>query len=166
MKDGSFYIAGAADANVYAMDMTSTEQAQIGTHEKPVSSVRVVDVPGCNGPIVASGSWDKTVKFWDVRQSAETPATTLTCKERVYSIDTNSKNKDAETKLLFIATAQQHIHIVDLRNPTEFLDTRDSTIDMQTTVIRAMPDGAGFGVATVGGKCAYTYLDDSKRYPL
>jgi mRNA export factor len=145
------------------MEMASTQQAQIGTHEKPVSSVRAVDVPGCNGPIVASGSWDKTVKLWDVRQSAETPATTLTCNERVYSIDSNSRNKDAEKKLLFIATAQQHIHIVDLRKPTEFFETRKSTIDMQTTAIRAMPEGVGYGVATVGGKCGFKYLVECKR---
>ncbi|RYP10744.1 hypothetical protein DL765_008012 [Monosporascus sp. GIB2] len=129
----------------------TSQQAAVGSHEAPIRGVRFVEVPGSNAPIIATGSWDKTVKFWDMRQP--TPLAALACKERVYSMD-------AKAQLLVVATAERHVHLVDLRNPTTFLRTTESPLRHQTRAATVFPDGKGWGLASIEGRCAIVALDE------
>ena len=49
------------DRNRY--DLGSSQQSVLGTHEAPVRSVAFAPSAG----VLVSGSWDRTVKLWDVR---------------------------------------------------------------------------------------------------
>ncbi|RYP50245.1 hypothetical protein DL768_004182 [Monosporascus sp. mg162] len=137
-----------ADGPVFDCDWA---KATVGSHEAPIRGVRFVEVPGSNAPIIATGSWDKTVSFWDMRQ--QTPLAALACKERVYSMD-------AKAQLLVIATAERHVHLVDLRNPTTFLRTTESPLRHQTRAATVFPDGKGWGLASIEGRCAIVALDE------
>lgn len=101
--------------------------------------------------MIATGSWDKTVRYWDLRQS--TPVATLTCQERVYTMDIRDK-------LFVIGTAERHIHIVDLNNPTTFYKTIQSPLKQQTRVVSCVLDSSGFAVASIEGRCAFHYVDE------
>ena len=100
---------------------------------------------------VATGSWDKTVKFWNL-QGAE-PVGTLTCQERVYSMD-------VKDQLLVIATAERHIHMVNLSNPTTIYKTITSPLKWQTRVVSCFSDATGFAVGSIEGRCAIQYVED------
>ena len=118
----------------------------LGTHAAPVRSVCFVDVPSAAGPIVASGSWDKTVQYWDLRHPGQ-PLATLNCADRVYSMDTAGR-------LLVIATAERHIHLVDLHtNPAAFSQTIMSVLRHQTRTVAAFPNGKGWATAGIEGRC-------------
>lgn len=88
-----------------------TVAQQVAAHDQPIRCVRFVEVPGQATPVLVTGSWDKTIKYWDLRQSQA--VATVTCQERVYSID-------AMKKLLVVATADRYINIVNLEKPAEF----------------------------------------------
>lgn len=105
-------------------------------------------------PMLATGSWDKTVRYWDLRTPA--PVATLACQERVYSMDIRDK-------LLVIGTAEKHVHIVDLENPTTIFETRPSPLKEQTRVVSCFIDASGFAVGSIEGRCGFQYVAEKDQ---
>ncbi|KAL2012889.1 hypothetical protein VTN00DRAFT_414 [Thermoascus crustaceus] len=152
-KDGQKVIGAGADKTARILDLAANGAApqQVAAHDAPIRSVRFFEAPNTNAPMIATGSWDKTVRYWDLRQS--TPVATLTCQERVYTMDIRDK-------LFVIGTAERHIHIVDLNNPTTFYKTIQSPLKQQTRVVSCVLDSSGFAVASIEGRCAFHYVDE------
>lgn len=144
-------LAGGADKKPHLLDCQSGQQIAVGSHDAPIRSVRFVNVPSSAAPIIATGSWDKTVKFWDIRQ--QTPAATLTCIDRVYAMD-------SKAQLLVIGTAECKIHLVDLANPAAFARTTDSPLKHQTRAVTAFPDGKGWATASIEGRCGINTVEE------
>jgi mRNA export factor len=59
-KDGSKLFSGSVDKAAKMFDLSTGQSQQVGAHEAPIRSVRWVEAP--TGGILATGSWDKTVK--------------------------------------------------------------------------------------------------------
>jgi mRNA export factor len=102
-------------------------------------------------PMLVTGSWDKTVKYWDLRQ--QTPAATLQCQERVYTMDVRNN-------LLVIGTADRYINVVNLTDPTKFYKTVQSPLKWQTRVVSTFTDGQGFAIGSIEGRCAIQYVEE------
>jgi len=79
--------------------------------------------------MIVTGSWDKTIKYWDMRQ--QLAAATINCGDRVYAMDT----KDA---LLVVALAgdNREVKIVNLANPGTVHKTEQSPLKHQTRAVR------------------------------
>lgn len=122
---------------------------KIGEHDQPVRAVKFFESSG--NPMVVSGSWDKSVKYWDMRQP--TPAAILQCQDRVYTMD-------VKNDLLVIGTADRYINIVNLKNPTAFYKTLQSPLKWQTRVVSCFTDAAGFAIGSIEGRCAIQYVED------
>ncbi|KAK7967245.1 WD40-repeat-containing domain protein [Apiospora aurea] len=156
-KDGTMVLAGGAAKQPHLLHLATGQQAAIGSHDAPIRSVRFLDTAalGASSPahLFATGSWDKTVKYWDLRQPGDRPLATLACADRVYAMDTKSS-------LLVIATAERHIHLVDLRNPSVFLRTTQSPLKHQTRAVSVFPDGRGWATASIEGRCGINAADD------
>lgn len=148
-KDGTKVASGGADNQVKVCDLGSGQTAQIGAHDQPVRAVRFFE--SGNGTMVVSGSWDKTVKYWDMRQ--QQPAGVLNCQERVYTMDVRDN-------LLVVGTADRYINVVDLKNPTKFYKTMQSPLKWQTRVVSCFTDSAGFAIGSIEGRCAIQYVED------
>lgn len=71
--------------------------------------------------MIATGSWDKSVKLWDLRHQADTPATVLPQNDKVFSMDISGN-------MLVVALAGRTIQIYDTRNTSEPYQTRESTL--------------------------------------
>ena len=100
-----------------------------------------------NGPVdvLATGSWDRTVRYWDVRNTSS-PLHKLTTKERVFAMDTSGDD-------LVIATAGKHVHLVDLKaDPAVFENTFSSDFKHQTSALSVMPGGGGYAVGGYEGR--------------
>ncbi|KAH8924597.1 WD40 repeat-like protein [Atractiella rhizophila] len=104
--------------------------------------------------ICATGSWDKTIKYWDLRQSQ--PVATLQMPDRVYAMD-------VQGPLLVAGTAERHICVVDLNNPTTIFKQLQSPLKMQTRCISAFPDQKGYAVGSIEGRVAIQYIEDEKN---
>ncbi|KAK8855312.1 WD40-repeat-containing domain protein [Apiospora arundinis] len=156
-KDGTMVLAGGADKQPHLLHLATGQQAAIGSHDAPIRSVRFLDTTtlGASSPahLFATGSWDKTVKYWDLRQ--QEPLATLKCADRVYAMDTKSS-------LLVIATAERKIHLVDLRNPSVFLRTSDSPLKHQTRAVSVFPDGRGWATTSIEGRCGINAVDEPR----
>jgi mRNA export factor len=123
----------------------------VAAHEGAIKQTRFVDVPGSATPVLVTGSWDKTVKYWDLRSPQ--PIASVDCQERVYTLDTKAK-------LLVVGTADRYINIINLDNPTKFYKTLQSPLKWQTRVVSCFNDASGFGVGSIEGRCAMQYVDD------
>lgn len=122
---------------------------QIAAHDAPIRCVRFIEAGG--NPMVVTGSWDKTVKYWDLRQS--TAVATLQCQDRVYTMD-------VKDNLLVIGTAERYINIVNLTDPGKFYKTIQSPLKWQTRTVACFKDASGFGVGSIEGRCAMQYVEE------
>lgn len=100
--------------------------------------------------MVVTGSWDKTIKYWDLRQ--QQPVGSVNLPERVYTMD-------ASRDLLVVGTADNHIQVINLKNPGTVFESRASPLKWQTRVVACFPDASGFVVGSIEGRCAFVYLD-------
>lgn len=154
--DGTKVVSGGCDNAVRAHDLQSGQTIQIGQHDSAVSEVRVVN-PG--SPIVASCSWDKTLKYWDIRQSNSQPAITVALPERAYTMD-------AKDNLLVVGTAERHVVVINLERPGEIFKTQASALKWQTRVVTCLNTGSGYAIGSIEGRCAISYVDDKEQSQL
>lgn len=131
------------------MDLASGQVVQVAAHEAPIKSVRYCEINGAQ--MAVTGSWDKTIKYWDFRQ--QTPVGTVTCQERVYTMDVREN-------LLVVGTADRYINVINLADPTKFYKTIQSPLKWQTRVVSCFIDSAGFAIGSIEGRCAIQYVDD------
>ena len=141
------------------MDLGSSQTMTIEAHSAPVRAVRFVDIPSANAPIIASGSWDKTVRYWDMRQPR--PIGTLELPERVYAMD-------AAGPLLTAATADNQLHLVNLHgNPLQLWKTVKSPLGHQIKSLSVSSSGTRWGIGGIDGRAAAQAADETdKTYEL
>ncbi|BGP28714.1 RNA export factor gle2 [Rhodotorula toruloides] len=149
-KDGTKIVSGGADNAARMFDAGSGQSTQIGAHDAPIKCVDWIDV---GGGLVVTGSWDKTLRYWDLRQQA--PVVQVTLPERCYAMD-------CVYPLLVVGTAERHMQIFNLNNPGTAFKTITSPLRMQTRTLACLPDASGYVLASIEGRCAIQYVEDSK----
>lgn len=150
--DGKKVFGAGADNAARMLDLgaNQTQATQVAQHDAPI---RCVESFNHNGNLMlVTGSWDRSVKYWDLRSSA--PIGTIDAKERVYSMDVRNDS------LLVIGTAERQVHIVDLKNPTTIFKSMQSPLKWQTRVVSTFTDASGFAVGSIEGRCAIQYIDE------
>jgi WD40 repeat protein len=101
--------------------------------------------------MIVTGSWDKTVRYWDLRSPA--PAGQLNFTERVYSMD-------VKNNMLVIATADRSIHVVKLQNPTKIYKSPACALNNQLRDVSCFTDGMGCTVGEIGGRVQCLWTDE------
>ncbi|KAJ5343810.1 hypothetical protein N7541_008514 [Penicillium brevicompactum] len=152
--DGSKVVGAGADKAARMLDLGAggTTAVQVAAHDAPIKSCHMINNPSQGGsPLLITGSWDKTVKYWDIRQ--QTPIASVECQERIYSMD-------VKDKLLVVGTADRYINIINLDQPTKFYKTMQSPLKWQTRVVSCFADASGFAVGSVEGRCAIQYVEE------
>ncbi|CAO3568549.1 unnamed protein product [Mortierella alpina] len=150
-KDGTKLASGGADKAGKLFDISTGQSTQVAVHDAPIKEVRWVD--GAS-PILATGSWDKTIKYWDTRQ--QSPISTITLPERLYSMD-------SVFPLLVAATADRHVVIYNLNNPTVPFKQISSPLKWQTRTISCFGAGRGYGIGSIEGRVAIQYIEDKDK---
>jgi len=147
-KDGTKVFTCSTDqkAKVFDLNSPGSQPMQIAQHDGPISCMRYLDISsGAGMPpgIVVTGSWDKTVRYWDLRQSQ--PIFTLQAKERVHLMD-------SVNDLLVFGTADRNIHVVKLAQPHVIRNTIVSPLKMQTRSLACFPTATGYAVGSIEGR--------------
>ena len=130
-------------------DVQSGQTTQVAQHDQPIRCISTTEHNG--SPLLITGSWDKTVKYWDLR--SPNPVGTLNCQDRVYAMDTKDK-------LLVIGTSDRYVHVVNLNNPGTFYKGLASPLKWQTRVISCFSDATGFAVGSIEGRCAIQHVEE------
>lgn len=150
-KDGAKIASGGADKAGRLYDIASGQTIQVAQHDEPIRCCKFLDN---SSNILATGSWDKTLKYWDLRSS--TPIAQIQLPDRCYSLDTSQQ-------LLVVATAERHIIIVDLNNPGQAWKTIQSPLKWQTRCVSCFrPNANGYAVGSIEGRVGIQYLEEKE----
>ena len=146
---------GGADNAGRMIDLGAgqTTGSQVAAHDQPIRCVE--SITNQNSPLLITGSWDKNVKYWDLR--APQPVVSIECKDRVYSMSVRGND------MLVVGTADRWIQVVDLRNPGQFFKTIQSPLKWQTRVVSTFADATGYAVGSIEGRCAIQYIEDKDQ---
>ncbi|KZT41768.1 Poly(A)+ RNA export protein [Sistotremastrum suecicum HHB10207 ss-3] len=148
-KEGTRLFSGGADKAGRMFDVTTGQAQQVAQHDAPVKCVKWIDSP--SGGILATGSWDKTVKYWDLR--TPNPVSTVQLPERCYTMD-------VVYPLMVVGTAERHIQMYNLANPTTPYRVIESPLKWQTRVVSCFPAANGFAVGSIEGRVAIQYVEE------
>ncbi|KAI5360293.1 Putative WD40/YVTN repeat-like-containing domain superfamily, mRNA export factor Gle2/RAE1 [Septoria linicola] len=152
--DGQKVFGAGADKTARMLDLgagqTSGQGQQVAAHDQPIKCIKSFNTGG--NTMIVTGSWDKTIKYWDIRQ--QQAAATVDAKERVYSMDIRNDS------MLVVGTAERNIHIINLQQPGTFFKSMQSPLKWQTRTISTFIDGTGFAVGSIEGRCAIQYIDE------
>ncbi|KAG9304958.1 hypothetical protein G9A89_003127 [Geosiphon pyriformis] len=150
-KDGTKILSGGADKAGRMFDVTTGTAAQIAQHDAPIKCIKWVD--SGTSPVVATGSWDKTVKYWDMRMS--TPVLSVNLPERCYAMD-------LVFPLMVVATAERHVVVYNMLNPSQVYKTAQSPLKWQTRTVACFINGTGYAIGSIEGRVGIQYLDEKE----
>ncbi|KYQ91989.1 WD40 repeat-containing protein [Tieghemostelium lacteum] len=145
--DGQKVFTGGCDGKAKCWNLATNQMLQVGQHNEPIKELFWIE----DKQVLVTGSWDKTIKYWDLRQP--NPALNVDLSERIYAMDCNSP-------LLVAATADKKIVVYDLNNPSREYMKKDSPLPkFQARSLACFPDHTGYALGTIEGRVAIEYFD-------
>lgn len=101
---------------------------------------------------VYTGSWDKTLRVWDI-----------TNLRQEYSIDLEHKvfSMDLRDGKLAVALSNRQTYIYSVQDMSAPWQTREMSLRYMLKCIRLMPNGQGYACSSVEGRVAIEYFDMS-----
>jgi len=142
-------ISGGIDLQLKYVDLTTRYEMSLGEHAQPIRCVEYSNDPA----LVVTGSWDETVKLWDLRAHNHCIGT-LEQAGRVFTMALSFHR-------LIVGTSGRNIWIWDLRKMFEPEQMRESSLKHQTRTIRAFIEGDGYALTSTEGRVAMEYFDPS-----
>ncbi|KAJ3072870.1 mitotic spindle checkpoint protein Bub3 [Podochytrium sp. JEL0797] len=144
-------VSGGLDRIVKSVDLHSGHETVLGSHEDAVKCIATD--PQTN--LIASGSWDKSVKLFDLRAEQHQVAA-LSHPHKVHSLD-------AKEGKLVVATADRRFYIYDLRNlESPLLEERTGSLKFMTRCVSLMPNGEGYATSSIEGRVSVEFFDNSE----
>ncbi|KAF9457547.1 WD40-repeat-containing domain protein [Collybia nuda] len=148
-SDASHGYSGCLDTSVRELDFGTESLRNLGSHTDAVSTM----THSRDSNILITGSWDRTLHFWDPRASTAQQASHDT-PERIYQLDLVNNT-------LVVAMASRLFNIYDIRKMDTPAQQRESSLKFMTRSLACMPDGQGYATASVEGRIAVEYFDPS-----
>lgn len=146
--DGSRVFIGGTDGQLRAWNIQNNTLSPVGTHSAGIKEVFHSTDLNC----VVTGSWDKTIKYWDLR--SQNPVATVNVSDRIYAMDMKGH-------LLVVGTADKKLTVFSLKTPqTPFRAPYDSPLKCQTRCISCFPDMTGFALGSIEGRVGLQYVEE------
>ena len=150
-SDDLTIFSGGCDNRLCSLDVKSLGSPTImGQHSAPIRCVEYSNA----GNMVMTGSWDKSVKIWDINSQQCTA--TLALPDKLFAMSCVESSYR-----LICGIAGRVIYIYDLRNMKEPQQKRESSLKHQTRNIECHPNGEQYVVSSIEGRVAVEYFDPS-----
>eukprot|EP00088_Acartia_fossae_P012108 TRINITY_DN1620_c0_g1_i3.p1 TRINITY_DN1620_c0_g1~~TRINITY_DN1620_c0_g1_i3.p1 ORF type:complete len:363 (+),score=94.94 TRINITY_DN1620_c0_g1_i3:31-1119(+) len=149
--DGSKVFMASCDKQVKCWDLASNQAIQVAEHQAPVKACRWVKAS--NYQALMTCSWDKTLKFWDMR--APNPLLSINLPERAYCAD-------VDYPMAVVGTAGRGIIIYQLDGQPKEFKKVESPLKYQHRCVSIFRDKnktpTGFALGSVEGRVAIQYV--------
>jgi len=152
-KEGTVLFSGGCDNQVIMWDPASQQQKVLGKHDAPVKCVHALKY-GTFSHMVVTGSWDKTLRYWDTRTGQQ--AMQISVPERVYCMDVNEN-------LMVVATANRKVLIYDIKAPQKPFQVIDSPLRYQSRCVACFRDNRGFALGSIEGRVAIHHVQAADK---
>lgn len=152
-KEGTILYSGGCDNQLIMWDPTSNQQKVLGKHDAPVKCVHSLTF-GSLANMVVTGSWDKTLRYWDTRTAQ--PVAKVALPERCYCMDVNDN-------LMVVATANRRVLIFDLNSPQKPYLQIESPLRYQSRCVACFKDKRGFALGSIEGRVAIHHVDPKEK---
>lgn len=150
-NDPSRVFLGSCDGTVKVWALATSTLTNVGQHAGGVKDVFF----STELNMLVTGSWDRTIKFWDTR--SPTAAGTTQLSERLYAMDVKGA-------VLVAATAEKKLSIYDLRKPTQpFRAPFESPLKSQSRSISLFPDSTGFAIGSIEGRVGIQHVHERDK---
>ncbi|UYV80083.1 RAE1 [Cordylochernes scorpioides] len=150
--DGTKVFSASCDKTAKVWDLASNQAITVAQHEAPIKTVHWIK--GTNYSCLMTGSWDKTLKFWDTR--TPNPMLTINLPERCYCAD-------VLYPMAVVSTAGRAIIVYHLENTPTEVKKIESSLKFQHRCISIFTDKksapTGFALGSVEGRVAIQYVD-------
>jgi mRNA export factor len=131
-------------------DLATNQPTQVAQHDAPIRHCAWIQEVN----LLVTGSWDKTLKYWDTRQPQ--PALQVQLPERCYALS-------VAHPLLVVGTAERHIQVYNLSNPQVPYKQLMSPLKYQTRCVAAFPNKQGYLVGSIEGRVAVNHVEESLK---
>ena len=148
--DENRVLSGGLSRQLILTDLARQQEQVLGSHDDAIKCVNFAPSLGC----LVTGSWDKSIRVWDLRQSRNVGS--YLQPEKVFTMDLAGE-------VLVVGTAQKNVLIWDLRNMASVQQRRMSSLKYQTRCLRCFPNRKGFVMSSIEGRVAVESLSDSNE---
>jgi len=156
LEDSTKLFIASADKMARVWDLASNQLTVVGEHEQPIRSCHWIVAN--NYSALMTGGWDKTLRFWDMRQLPnKNSLATIQLPERVYC-------SDMLYPMAVVGMANRHIKIYKLDGqPTELSDV-ESPLKFQNRCVAIFKNKetnqpAGYALGSIEGRVAIQYAE-------
>ncbi|XP_037948335.1 mRNA export factor-like [Teleopsis dalmanni] len=153
---GDKVFIASTNTQIKMWDLASDKVTTVGTHEAPIKTCHWIKSP--NYSCLMTGSWDKTLKFWDPR--APNPMLSLLLPERCYCAD-------VDYPMAVVGSANKMISIYSLEGTPTLYAQEESPLNSQTrsiSVIKYENIPSGYVVGCIAGRMALQYVNEKARH--
>ena len=150
--DGTKVFTADCDKQGKMWDLASNTVTQVAAHDAPVKSIHWIQSQQYS--CLVTGSWDKTVKFWDLK--SPNPIFTIQLPERLYC-------SDIMFPMGVFSTADRSIIVYILEGGPKEYKKIDSPLKFQHRCVSIFKDGnggpTGFALGSIEGRVAIQYAE-------
>lgn len=132
---------------VHRWDLASGGMTPVAGHDDVVRCISDVE----ETRMVVTGSWDKSLRYWDVRAPTGSPVGTVAVADRVYAMDVAGP-------LMVVGMAERKVSVYDVRKPTTAFRDKFSQLWYQTRCVATWPDRMGYCVGGMDGRVSLDFV--------
>lgn len=153
LQDSSKAVSVGLDRRVVCIDFQSRQEFSLGQHDE---AVRCVEYNASTGQVM-TGSWDRTLRLWDLRQPG--PLQVVGVGTKVFALDVGVNQ-------VTMAGADRCIHIYDTRRFGAALEKRESGLKHQLRCVKVGIDQRSYASGSVEGRVALEYFGEQENNQL
>jgi len=118
-------------------------------HAAPIRCVQFI----AENNVIITGSWDKKIKYWDIRGNL--CCGSLDLGHKIYCMR-------SLTPILALGLSNKYVQVYDLRNPSQVIINKTTPLKHQLRCIDIFPSKDGFVVGSIEGRVAVEMIDDKE----
>lgn len=147
VQDATKALSAGLDGWIKCFDFNAQQEVLLGRHDEPV---RCLETDPSTGALL-TGSWDRTLRLWDVRQGGGPTQMT--------NLGTKCFALDVGVTYICVGGADRHVQVFDKRRLNSALERRESPLKHQLRSVKVSLDQRSYASGSVEGRVSIEYFD-------